>query len=161
MTAVARFVHVSEEQYRADTAGFAGAMPVAEIPLPRRATAGSAGYDFCCPVDVTVAPGAMCTVPTGIRALIDPGWVLLLCPRSSLGRKYRMRLANTVGVVDSDYARAENEGHILLAVVNGGDAPMTLHAGDRVCQGLLLPFGLAEEEEVTGERRGGYGSTGR
>ncbi len=161
MTAVARFARVSAAQYAADTAGFDHVMSREEIPLPRRATVGSAGYDFFCPVDVTVAPGQMWIVPSGIRALIEPGWVLVLCPRSSLGRKYRMRLANTVGIVDSDYAQAENEGHILLAVINGGDAPLTLRAGDRMCQGILLPFGLAEEEEVTGERRGGYGSTGQ
>ena len=160
MKTVARFVHVSEGQYAADAAGFAERLPVGEIPLPRRATAGSAGYDFCCPVAVTLQPGEMRMVPTGIRALIEPGWVLVLCPRSSLGRKYGMRLANTVGIVDSDYAGADNEGHMLLAVVNGGAAPFTLRPGDRMCQGILLPFGLAEEETVTGARRGGYGSTG-
>ena len=159
MTAVARFVHISQNQYTADTAGFDTRLPLAEIPLPRRATVGSAGYDFVCPVAVTLQPGETRVIPSGIRALIEPGWVLVLCPRSSLGRKYGMRLANTVGVVDSDYSGAENEGHILLAVVNGGDAPFTLRPGDRMCQGLLLPFGLAEEEEVTQERSGGYGST--
>ena len=160
MTAVARFVHISQEQYTADTAGFAERLPLTEIPLPRRATTGSAGYDFTCPVTVTIAPGETRMVPSGIRALMDPGWVLVLCPRSSLGRKYGMRLANTVGVVDSDYAGADNEGHILLAVVNGGSAPFTLRPGDRMCQGIFLPYGLAEEEAVTGERTGGYGSTG-
>ncbi len=161
MTAAARFPRVPSARDAADAAGFDAVMPSEEIPLPRRATVGSAGYDFTCPVGATLRPGEMRVLPTGIRALIEPGWVLVLCPRSSLGRRYGMRLANTVGIVDSDYALADNEGHILLAVVNGGSAPLVLRPGDRMCQGILLPFGLAAEEEVTAERRGGYGSTGQ
>ncbi len=160
MNTVARFAHVSAEQYRKDAEGFAAVMPVEEIPLPRRATAGSAGYDFVCPVEVTLQPGETRMVPSGLRCFIEPGWVLIDCPRSSLGRKLGMRLANTIGVIDSDYVQAENEGHIMMAVVNGGSVPFTLHPGDRFCQGIFLPFGTAEEETVTGERRGGYGSTG-
>lgn len=160
MTAIARFAHVSDDQFARDAAGFAQAMPVAEIPLPRRATPGSAGYDFTCPVQVTLVPGEQAVVPTGIRVLMEPGWVLLTCPRSSLGRRHGLRLANTVGVIDGDYAQADNEGHILVALVNGGDHPVTIAPGERFCQGLLLPFGLAAEEDPAGSRRGGFGSTG-
>ena len=161
MNAIARFDRVSPEQYRRDAATFRQVMPVEEIPLPRRATRGSAGYDFICPVEAEILPGQTVTIPTGLRAFIQPGWVLICCPRSSMGRKWGMRLANTIGVVDSDYVNADNEGHMLLMVVNGGDKPFVLHPGDRFCQGLFLPFGLAEEEEVTAERHGGYGSTGQ
>ncbi|MBR6954030.1 MAG: deoxyuridine 5'-triphosphate nucleotidohydrolase [Clostridia bacterium] len=161
MNAIARFARVSPEQYRRDAAAFQQVMPVEEIPLPRRATRGSAGYDFICPVEAEILPDQTVTIPTGLRAFIQPGWVLICCPRSSMGRKWGMRLANTIGVVDSDYVNADNEGHMLLMVVNGGDKPFVLHPGDRFCQGLFLPFGLAEEEEVTAERHGGYGSTGQ
>ncbi len=157
---IGRFEHISPAQYRADSEGFSAVMPLADIPLPRRATTGSAGYDIICPVETVIPPGGQCTLPTGLRVFMEPGWVFLCCPRSSMGRKYGLRLANTVGVVDSDYVLAENEGHILLAVVNGGSAPLALHPGDRIVQGLFLPFGIAEEEEVTGQRHGGYGSTG-
>ncbi len=160
MQPIACFRHISEARYAKDFSGFDTALPLAEIPMPRRATEGSAGYDFVCPAAVTLAPGETRVIPTGIRALIEPGWVLVICPRSSLGRKYGMRLANTVGVIDSDYSQAENEGHILCAVTNGGDSPLTLNPGDRFCQGIFLPFGLAEEEAVTEKRVGGYGSTG-
>ncbi len=160
MKTVARFDRVSPAQYQADSAGFVRVMPLEEIPLPGRATRGSAGYDIICPVAAEIPPGEAALIPTGLRAFIEPGWVLILCPRSSMGRKYRMRLANTIGVVDSDYVQADNEGHILLALENGGRAPLVLHPGDRVCQGLFLPFGVAEETEVTAQRRGGYGSTG-
>ena len=156
---VARFEHVSPAQYARDMQ-LPDAMEVAEIPLPRRATRGSAGYDFTCPAEVTLAPGAQAIVPTGIRVRIEPGWVLLNVPRSSLGRRHGIRLANTVGVIDSDYYGADNEGHILVMLVNGGDHEVTLHPGERFCQGIFVPFGLAEEEAVTEGRTGGFGSTG-
>ena len=81
-----------------------------EIKLPKRATAGSAGYDFYAPYDVKLAPGETAKIPTGIRALIEPGWVLKLYPRSGLGFKYRLQLNNTVGIIDSDYSQSDNEG---------------------------------------------------
>ena len=157
---IAKFEHVSAVRYAADMP-YEDALPVEAIPLPCRATAGSAGYDFVCPAEVTMAPGEMAVVPTGIRVKMQPGWVLINCPRSSLGRKHRIRLANTVGVIDSDYYHADNEGHILVMLVNGGDHTATLHKGERFCQGIFLPHGLAEEDAVTAERTGGFGSTGK
>jgi len=158
---VARFERVSPPQFAKDAKAFAHALPVEEIPLPRRATQGSAGYDFTCPVEVTMLPGESAVIPTGMRVLMQPGWVLVNCPRSSLGRKYGIRLANTVGIIDSDYSFTDNQGHILVMLVNGGSEPVTLHPGDRFCQGILLPHGLAEEDEVTATRIGGFGSTGK
>lgn len=157
---IARFEHVSAAQYEKDMK-LPGAMPVEEIPLPSRATAGSAGYDFVCPAEVTLEPGQQALIPTGVRAWMEPGWVLVNCPRSSLGRKHGIRLANTIGVIDSDYYGAENEGHILVMLVNGGDHTATIGRGERFCQGLFLPHGLAEEETVTAGRSGGFGSTGK
>lgn len=158
---IARFARISEAQYRQDAAAYGTKMSISDIPLPCRATAGSAGYDFVCPVEVTMRPGDTAVIPTGIRCFMEQGWVLLNCPRSSLGRKHGIRLANTVGVIDSDYVHADNEGHILVMLVNGGDHEVTLRPGERFCQGIFLPFGLAEETEVTAERSGGFGSTGK
>lgn len=158
---IARFEHISLEQYSQDFTAYAVKLALADIPLPSRATAGSAGYDYVCPVEVTMAPGESAVVPTGIRCFMEPDWVLLNCPRSSLGRKHGIRLANTVGVIDSDYVHADNQGHILVMLVNGGDHTVTLHPGERFCQGIFLPFGLAEEKQVTGNRSGGFGSTGK
>ena len=157
---IARFERVSPERYAQDAAAYQVKMELAALSLPCRATKGSAGYDFVCPVEVTMLPGQTAVIPTGIRAWMQPGWVLVNCPRSSLGRKHGLRLANTVGIIDSDYYFADNEGHILVMLVNGGDHAVTLHPGDRFCQGIFLPHGLAEEEDVTGERTGGFGSTG-
>ena len=153
---IAAFAHVSEAQYLRDAP--AGALPVAEIPLPRRATAGSAGYDFVSPVDFALNPGEVVTVPTGLRARMDAGWVLLLMPRSSLGFKYGLRLTNTVGVIDSDYYGAANEGHIQVRLTC--DRHVHIRRGDRFCQGIFVPYGLAEEAEETAQRTGGMGSTG-
>lgn len=158
---IARFERISAEQYSRDAADFAVKLALEDIPLPSRATAGSAGYDYVCPVEVTMQPGGTAVIPTGIRCFMEPGWALLNCPRSSLGRKHGIRLANTVGVIDSDYVHADNQGHILVMLVNGGDHAVTLHPGERFCQGIFLPFGLAEEQQVTGERSGGFGSTGK
>ena len=71
--------------------------------MPRRATSGSAGYDFFTPVEITLKPGETIKVPTGIRANMEEGWVLQIFPRSSLGFKFRLQLNNTVGIIDSDY----------------------------------------------------------
>lgn len=161
MTTVAKFGRVSEKQYAEATAGREDCLPVGEIPLPRRATSGSAGYDFVSPMAVTVPAGGTALIPTGIRAEMAEGWVLLLFPRSSLGFRHGIRLSNTAGVIDSDYAYAENEGHIMVKLRNPSADPVTIGKGERFCQGIFLPFGTAEETETPGERRGGFGSTGK
>ena len=158
---IARFTHVSEAQYREAMSGREGVLPLEEIPLPKRATAGSAGYDFVSPVDVTIPGGETALIPTGIRAEMEQGWVLMLFPRSSLGFKYSMRLANTVGVIDSDYYNAKNEGHIHLKLINDSRDGRTLEvrAGDAVAQGIFLPFGVTTDDQAGGAREGGFGST--
>ncbi len=157
---IARFERVSLSRYQEALEGRPG-LNHAALPLPCRATEGSAGYDFVSPVDIVLSPGEAATIPTGIRARMEPGWVLLLFPRSSMGFRHQLRLANTTGVIDSDYYHADNEGHILVRVVNGGDHPMTISRGERFCQGVFLPYGLAEEQDAPDKRRGGFGSTGR
>ena len=156
---IAKFLHVSEGQYAASA--LPDALEVSAIPLPARATAGSAGYDFICPADITLQPGEAVTIPTGIRCEMKPGWVLMVFPRSGLGFKHQVRLANTVGVIDSDYFHAANEGHIMVRIVNGGDHVVSIAKGERFCQGVFLPHGLAEEDEVLADREGGFGSTGK
>ena len=155
---IAKFLHVSEGQY---AAALPDALEISAIPLPARATAGSAGYDFICPADITLQPGEAVTIPTGIRCEMQPGWVLMVFPRSGLGFKHQVRLANTVGVIDSDYFHAANEGHIMVRIVNGGDHAVSIAKGERFCQGVFLPHGLTEEDEVLADREGGFGSTGK
>ena len=157
---VARFMRVTGERFRSDWADAFPGAPVPDFPgLPRRATAGSAGYDFFAPAAFSLAPGETIKIPTGVRARIDEGWVLALFPRSGLGFKYRLRLDNTVGIVDADYFGARNEGHIFVKLTNCGEKPLSVAAGEAFCQGIFLPFGLTEDDDAEGERVGGFGST--
>ncbi len=156
---IAKFTHVSEAQYAEAMEGREGFLPLEEIALPKRATAGSAGYDFVSPLEVTIPAGGSALIPTGVRAEMEQGWVLMLFPRSSLGFRHAVRLSNTVGIIDSDYAFAKNEGHIMVKLRNPLSEPVTIGRGDRFCQGVFLPFGTAEEDDVLTERTGGFGST--
>lgn len=86
------------------------------LKLPKRATTGSAGYDFYTPIDFTLNPQETIKIPTGIRVKINEGWFLAIYPRSGLGFKYRLQLNNTVGIIDSDYYFSDNQGHILSLI---------------------------------------------
>ena len=105
MKRIARFEKVSKAQFCSawqETFGTDGEAVYETIRLPRRATAGSAGYDFFAPASFTLSPGQTIKIPTGVRVWIENGWVLKLYPRSGLGFKYRLQLNNTVGIIDSD-----------------------------------------------------------
>ena len=98
-------------------------------------------------------------IPTGVRVKIDEGWVLKIYPRSSLGFKYRLTLDNTVGIIDSDYYGAENEGHIFVRMTNEGDKPLHEKRGQAFCQGIFLRYMLTEDDDAKETRSGGLGST--
>lgn len=129
------------------------------IDIPKRATKGSAGYDFFSPIGFTLSPGETIKIPTGIRCEMNEGWVMMGFPRSGLGFKYRMRLSNTVCILDEDYFYSDNEGHIFIKVVNEGDKTMTVKAGDGFAQGIFLQYGITEDDNTTDKRNGGFGST--
>ena len=132
-----------------------------QIRLPKRATAGSAGYDFFSPVDFTVAPGQGIKIPTGIRVEMEPEWVLKCYPRSGLGFKYRLQLNNTVGIIDSDYFYSDNEGHIFTKLTNDSreDKTLELKAGEGFMQGIFVEYGITVDDDATAIRNGGFGST--
>ena len=100
-------------------------------------------------------------IPTGIRALIEPGWVLKLYPRSGLGFKYRLQLNNTVGIIDSDYSQSDNEGHIFIKITNDSNEGKTLEipAGTGFAQGIFVEYGITVDDDADGVRNGGFGST--
>lgn len=129
------------------------------IKLPIRATEGSAGYDFSSTINFTLLPGSEVLVPTGIRCKIDQGWVLKIYPRSGLGFKYRCILANTVGIIDQDYYSSKNEGHIFIKLVNNGLEKFEVREGERIAQGLFEQYGITYDDDATGIRNGGFGST--
>lgn len=129
------------------------------VILPKRATVGSAGYDFFAPKEFSLNPGETVKIATGVRVKIDEGWVLKIYPRSSLGFKYRLNLNNTVGIIDSDYYFAENEGHIFIKMTNCGDKPLTVEKGKAFAQGIFLEYGITVDDECDALRVGGLGST--
>lgn len=131
------------------------------IQLPKRATVGSAGYDFFAPFKIVIESGKTIKFPTGIRVKISEGWALLCYPRSGLGFKYRMQLDNTVGIIDSDYYYSDNEGHIMAKFTNDGREKKTIEVnqGQAYMQGIFTPFGITEDDNTNGIRNGGFGST--
>lgn len=160
MHRIAEFQKVSRAQFEADWE-FDAPCAYDDLILPRRGTAGSAGYDFFSPIDFTLAPGEWIKIPTGMRARIDEGWVLMLYPRSGQGFKYRLQLYNTVGVIDSDYFGAANEGHIHIKIVNANQEGkiLKLQRGEAFAQGIFLPFGVTVDDDASEIRTGGFGST--
>ena len=160
MQRIAEFMKVSRAQFEGDWE-FDTPAPYDELRLPHRGTSGSAGYDFYSPINFTLAPGEFIKIPTGIRARIDEGWVLTLYPRSGQGFKYRLQMYNTVGVIDSDYFGADNEGHIHIKIVNANEEgkTLTVRQGEAFAQGIFLPFGITMDDNASEKRTGGFGST--
>ena len=133
------------------------------IELPKRATKGSAGYDFYLPFGICLLAGESVKIPTGVRVKMEEDWVLKLYPRSGLGFKFRLQLNNTVGIIDSDYYYSDNEGHIFAKLTNDSKEgkEVKLNTGDGFMQGIFLEYGITIDDEASGIRNGGFGSTGR
>lgn len=168
MKRIAKFEKVSYEQFEKDMLKIWIDMPEFRIrdiydgiKLPKRATKGSAGYDFYAPFCIVLAAGEGIKFPTGIRVKMEDGWVLKMYPRSGLGFKYRLQFDNTVGIIDSDYYYSDNEGHIHAKMINDNREGMALDimGGEAFSQGIFVEFGITEDDDVTAIRNGGFGST--
>lgn len=132
------------------------------IDLPTRATAHSAGYDVSAAETVTIAPGEIKLVATGLKVYMQPNEVLYLFDRSSNPRKKGLVLSNSVGVIDSDYYNnPDNEGQIFGQFTNITSQTVTINKGERIMQGVFMPFLVADNDNATGDRKGGFGSTGK
>ena len=165
---IAKFEKVSFEQFKEgylDAVGQDSDEKIQEVyealKLPKRATKGSAGYDFYAPVDIMLKPGETVKVPTGIRVRMEENWVLQCYPRSGLGFKFRLQLNNTVGIIDSDYYYSDNEGHIFAKIANDTNEGKTVEiaAGTGFMQGIFMEYGITEDDDVEDIRNGGFGST--
>jgi len=167
MERIAAFEKVNKGQFVKDWLDTFGGDEVAAeqayegIRLPKRATKGSAGYDFYSPLNFVLHPGETIKIPTGIRAFMREDYVLMVFPRSGLGFKFRLQLNNTVGIIDSDYYYSDNEGHIFIKLTNDSNEgkTLTLAEGNGFAQGIFLPFGITEDDDETELRNGGFGST--
>lgn len=176
MNKVAKFSKVSFEQFKKDMMACA-THPFNDIDeedtyyremyesikLPVRATAGSAGHDFVSPIDFILMPGETIKFATGVRCEMNEDWVLMIYPRSSLGFKYRLQLDNGTGIIDSDFAFADNEGDIHMKLTNDSrDGKIVqIRAGDKIAQSVFVQYGVTIDDNAKGERNGGLGSTGR
>lgn len=128
--------------------------------LPERATAHSAGYDLKSAETIEIQPNEIKLIPTGIKSYMRDNEVLFLMDRSSNPRKKGIVLINSVGVIDSDYYNNEdNEGHIFGQFKNITDKPITILRGDRIVQGVFVPFLTVDDDTAEGTRKGGFGST--
>lgn len=159
-----RFEKVSYEQYAADSNKPKDDILLDEydsLRIPRRATKGSAGYDFFAPWSFTLKPGESIKIPSGIRVLLDEDKVLMCYPRSGLGFKYRLQLDNVTGIIDCDYSESDNEGHIFFKLTNDSrdDKTVTVKRGEAFAQGVILQYFITEDDNVTTKRNGGFGST--
>lgn len=163
---------------------------IGKVNLPARATFGAAGYDFEAAEDVVIpsvwkqgiasALKAVLKketlaateelqkevkptlVPTGIKSYMGKDEYLQLTNRSSNPLKNYLWLANGVGVIDSDYYNnPDNEGHIMFQFLNFGLMDKKINKGDRIGQGIFLPFLKADQDKATAERVGGFGSSGK
>ena len=135
-----------------------------EIPMPSRATDGSAGVDLraCLDNELVIAPGTTHLVPTGISIYLkDTALAAILLPRSGLGHKHGIVLGNLVGLIDSDY-----QGQVFVSLWNRGDKTYTVQQGERIAQMVVIPvvapvFNIVEEFNVSDRGEGGFGSTGK
>jgi dUTP pyrophosphatase len=131
------------------------------VPMPSYQTVGAAGFDLAASADTEVLPGAIVLVPTGLVVEVPAGHFLGIFARSSTPLKRGLVVANGVGVLDSDYCGPTDE--VKIQVMNVTGEPVTVRRGDRIAQGIVMPFARVSLEEgagATAPSRGGFGSTG-
>ena len=151
MSKIRGFQKISERQFTKDFKGLN--VKYDDIELPKRSTAKS-------PIDIRLVPGEEIKLPTGIRSYMLDDEVLFALPRSGSGFKYYLRLANTVGCIDSDYYDSDNEGHIFVKLRNEGKKDLLIDKGQGMCQLIFQKYLLADGDDFIGEQRnGGFGST--
>ena len=134
-----------------------------KIKLPERKTKYSAGYDICTPIDISIPSGQRRVIPTGIKVVFEEDemetWHLQMFVRSSVGIKDGVVLTNGTGVIDSDYQFGNNDGDMMLALLNTSEKLVKYKAGDRICQAVFMIHGITSNDKASGDRTGGIGST--
>ena len=138
-------------------------VPLSPNVIPQYATEGSAGLDLTADIgkDITINPGECVVIPSGIKIAVPKNCVGCLYPRSGLSTKHGIIIANTVGIIDSDY-----RGEVKLPLKNTGNTPYTVKPNERVAQLIIQPYEkctieITKELESTERGEGGFGSTGK
>lgn len=134
-----------------------------DVQIPKRSTKRSAGYDFALLEEIVIPAKKIVAAKTGLKAYMNDDEVLFIYPRSSLAKKRGLMLSNNVGVVDADYYNnIDNDGHIMISLFNFTNENVVLLKGERVAQGIFQKYLKAtNEEQVTNNRKGGFGSTNK
>jgi dUTP diphosphatase len=131
------------------------------VPLPVYQTGGAAGFDLSASQDLVVEPGEVALVPTGLIIEVPVGHFLGIFARSSTPLKRGLMVANGVGIVDSDYCGPGDE--VKIEVLNFTARPVTIRRGDRLAQGVVVPYvrsDVRDEAAPSNPTRGGFGATG-
>ncbi len=132
------------------------------LPLPKYETDGSVGFDLLCRESAEIAPHSIVLIPANVIVETPPGYMLMICMRSSTPRKVGLMMAQGVGIVDNDYCGEEDE--LKIQVYNFTDEPVKIERGSRIAQAIFVRVDTAEWNEVdqmTTPSRGGFGSTDR
>lgn len=132
------------------------------LPLPKYETEGSVGFDLLCRESAEIAPQEIALIPANVIVETPPGYMLMICMRSSTPRKVGLMMAQGLGIIDNDYCGEEDE--LKIQVYNFTDEPVTIERGSRIAQAIFVRVGTAEWNEVdqmTTSSRGGFGSTDR
>ncbi len=134
----------------------------ADIPLPRYMTPHASGMDICAAIDnqIILEPGAIALIPTGFAMAIPQGFEAQIRPRSGLAAKHGIGLINSPGTIDADY-----RGEVMIALINLGKIPFTIHRKDRIAQMVITRvyqarLELVEKLDDTERSNGGFGHTG-
>ena len=134
------------------------------INLPKRSTAHSVAYDIEAATEIVLPSfkiGMKPTlIPTGLKAYMMDDEVLMILPRSSGPKKQGIAFPHSMGVIDSDYyGNIDNDGHIFVQCINIKDEDVTIKKGDKIAQAYFQKFLVTDNDDATGERIGGFGST--
>lgn len=132
------------------------------LPLPKYETAGSVGFDLICRESAEIPPQSIVLIPANVIVATPPGYMLMVCLRSSTPRKLGLMMPQGVGIVDNDYCGEEDE--LKIQVYNFTDAIVNVERGSRIAQGIFVRVDTAEWNEVdqmSTTSRGGFGSTDR
>lgn len=136
--------------------------PIGDAQLPEYATDGSVGYDFFSPERKKLFPGEKCMFWTDVKVRLRRGETLVLSPRSSIGIKKSLMLANTIGTIDPDYfGNYSNDGNIGICLFNYGAESTQIEVGDRIAQGIVFNITRDRTTGRSNKRAGGIGSTGK
>jgi deoxyuridine 5''-triphosphate nucleotidohydrolase (dut) len=133
-----------------------------DIEIPTRKTANSAGYDLAAAEPVRLEPNEVTIIPTGLKAYMLDDEYLGIHIRSGLSIRKKISLVNGQGIIDADYYNNnDNEGHIMVAVLNHSNVSVLVEKGERIAQGIFHKYLKTDQDEpAQAARSGGFGSTG-